>query len=153
MAEKKRKNGGKRPGAGRPKGAKNKKTTEVIAKATSQGVMPLDVMLHNMRKAHGAAEEIEKKIAAGDAEAVARKDELLLLRGEAETCAKDAAPYLHPRLSSIEHKTKPYDLSQLTEKQIDELERILRFADARGANGREAPPGGTGAAPGTRRVH
>lgn len=42
--------GGKRTGAGRPKGATNVRTRELAAKAAEGGIMPIDVML----KAHGA---------------------------------------------------------------------------------------------------
>ncbi len=71
--------GGPRPGSGRKPGASNKRTKEAVAKAQKAGKLPLDVMLEAMRAAYkkgGAA-------AAFD-------------------FAKDAAPYLHAKLSSIE---------------------------------------------------
>jgi hypothetical protein len=41
--------GGKRPGAGRPKGAKHKITESVIREAAKAGVTPLEYMLDVMR--------------------------------------------------------------------------------------------------------
>lgn len=76
--------GGKRPGAGRPRGAKSKATIErelrlqkSISRAT-EGISPLEVMLSSMRA--------------------------LWKEGQwAAACqiAKDVAPYVHPRLSAI----------------------------------------------------
>lgn len=71
--------GGKRKGAGRKPGAANKRTKAAVAKAEQEGLTPLEVMLQAMREAH------EK----GGAEA-------------AFPFAKDAAPYLHAKLSSID---------------------------------------------------
>lgn len=70
--------GGKRLGAGRPPGAKTKRTQELARAAAAAGVTPLEVMLETMRTHH----------AAGDLDA-------------ASAVAKDAAPYLHPRLAAI----------------------------------------------------
>ena len=69
--------GGARPGAGRPKGSKNKKTRELLEMAIASGITPLEVMLHNMRRHFKAG----------------RYD-------EASTIAAMAAPYLHPRLTA-----------------------------------------------------
>jgi hypothetical protein len=43
--------------------------------------------------------------------------------------AKDAAPYLHARLSNVTMQQQPPDLSNLTNEQLDELERLLAIAD------------------------
>jgi hypothetical protein len=75
------KNGGARPGAGRPKGSANKKTQEIVAKALEQGITPLEYMLGVMRDV------------AADTE---RRDDM----------AKACAPYLHPRLQAVEHSGK-----------------------------------------------
>lgn len=82
--------GGRRPGAGRPKGSKDGALTkrnirsaitkELIAKAKSDGVMPLQVMLEAMREYWDN----------GD-------------KASAASVAKDAAPYCHPKLANIEH--------------------------------------------------
>jgi hypothetical protein len=73
---------------GRQKGAKNKATIErenghaaIAAAAKAEGVTPLEVMLGAMREAW----------AAGDKDAAAN-------------FAKDAAPYVHPRLAAVDVK-------------------------------------------------
>jgi hypothetical protein len=65
--------GGKRPGAGRPKGARNKKTVALAAAIEASGLPPLDYMLAVMRN---PAEPQERRMAM----------------------AKAAAPYVHTRL-------------------------------------------------------
>lgn len=70
-------NGGKRPGAGRPKNAPNRKTREVVAAVEATGVTPLEYMLAVMRDVAS--------------EPAARLD-----------AAKSAAPYVHSKLSSVE---------------------------------------------------
>jgi hypothetical protein len=69
--------GGARPGAGRKPGYTTKKTREIADRAASEGITPLEFMLSILRN--------EDK---PDAE-----------RFEA---AKHAAPYIHPRLSTID---------------------------------------------------
>lgn len=71
--------GGKRAGAGRPVGAATQKTREVAKKASAEGITPLEYMLSVMRNE--------------EADAAHRND-----------MAKAAAPYVHPRLSNVEHK-------------------------------------------------
>jgi hypothetical protein len=91
--------GGSRPGAGRPKGATTRRTQEIAAKEFEK-VTPLEVMLANMRFAHERAEEVAKVVAGGSADPDTLK-ELLRLRQMAQDCAKDAAPYMHPRLNAV----------------------------------------------------
>ena len=71
--------GGKRQGAGRKPGATTTKTREIADKAAAGGITPLEFMLSVLRD----------ESAPTDA------------RFEA---AKQAAPYIHPKLSSIEAK-------------------------------------------------
>ena len=73
--------GGARPGAGRKPGGTNKKTREIAELAAAEGITPLEVMVLAMRR----------KYEAGDLDGAA-------------SIAKDAAPYMHPRLSSVESK-------------------------------------------------
>lgn len=73
--------GGKRPGAGRKPGAATQRTRDIADKAAADGVTPLEVMLATMRDAFDE----------GD-------------RDVALAAARDAAPYIHPRLSAIAHK-------------------------------------------------
>ncbi len=83
-------NGGARDGAGRKKGSPNKKTQEIIAKVESTGITPLDYMLAIMRKPD----------LPDDAETMAKLSHNNM-RFEA---AKAAAPYVHAKLASVEHK-------------------------------------------------
>ena len=69
--------GGARKGAGRPKGAATKRTREIADQAATEGLTPLEYLLSVMRN-DSAAE-------------AARLD-----------AAKAAAPYVHPRLSTVE---------------------------------------------------
>lgn len=75
--------GGKRPGAGRPAGAATQRTRAIADQAAAEDLTPLDVMLRAMRD-HASADRWD----------------------EAAVIAKDAAPYLHPRLSSIDVKAE-----------------------------------------------
>lgn len=77
--------GGRRPGAGRPKGTVNKLNDEVRAKALAGGVSPLDYLLAILR------DETKPQETRIDV-------------------AKAAAPYVHARLAAVEHsgdKDKP----------------------------------------------
>ncbi len=105
--------GGARPGAGRPVGSANKKTQEIVAKALQDGVTPLDVMLGNMRFAWDGCEDLlmrlNEKLQSKDSGAAETYDvfkEFMRMRQMAEECAKDAAPYVHPRLQAVEHSGK-----------------------------------------------
>jgi hypothetical protein len=69
--------GSPRPSAGRPKGVRNVKTVEQIAKVEAAGITPLEYMLGVLRDK--------------SAETALRMD-----------AAKAAAPYVHARLSAIE---------------------------------------------------
>ena len=69
--------GGARPGAGRKTGAATRKTREIAERAIEDGITPLEFMLNVMRDDSNE----------------------LAVRFQA---AKDAAPYIHPRLSAID---------------------------------------------------
>ena len=80
--------GGKREGAGRKPGSMTIRRREIIDEAAKDGITPVEVMLRAMRALWDAANngpdlDFEKAIAAC-------------------AIAKDAAPYLHPRLSNVE---------------------------------------------------
>lgn len=70
--------GGSRQGAGRKPGSATKKTREIADKAAAEGITPLEFMLQVMRNASG---EPRERLSAAVA----------------------AAPYMHPKLASIEH--------------------------------------------------
>lgn len=74
--------GGKREGAGRKRGALSKKTVEIATRAAEEGITPLEFLLSAMRD---EGQQFDKRLDA----------------------AKAAAPYMHARLSNIEHKTDP----------------------------------------------
>lgn len=95
--------GGARKGAGRKKGSQTKRTQEIIAVASAQGISPLEVMLDNMRFAHAQAAELLTKVATGNEPLDANLEDILKLRSVAQSCASDAAPYLHPRLANVQH--------------------------------------------------
>lgn len=73
--------GGRRVGAGRKPGSATKKTREIAEAALESGQSPLEYLLSIMRDPR--ADE-DKRI----------------------DCAKAAAPYIHPRLSSVEANVK-----------------------------------------------
>jgi len=95
--------GGARKGAGRPKGAASKKSQAIAAIALHEGISPLEVMLRAMRD-HATAGEW----------------------GKAAFIAKDAAPYVHPRLAAIEHTGK--DGGPIVTQEISDTERARRIA-------------------------
>lgn len=70
--------GGKRPGSGRKAGSTTTRTRQIADAAMADGITPLEYMLKLMRD----------------------DDEPTDVRFEA---AKACAPYVHPRLSAIEH--------------------------------------------------
>jgi hypothetical protein len=74
--------GGARPGAGRPVGSKNHRSAEVARQATEAGITPIEVMLSAMRDLWEEGTPEAKR--------------------EAARIAKDAAPYIHPRLATID---------------------------------------------------
>ena len=74
--------GGRRPGAGRPPGSKNRKSSEIAREAMEAGITPIEVMLSAMRDLWDEGTSEAKR--------------------EAARIAKDAAPYVHPRLASID---------------------------------------------------
>jgi len=81
--------GGKRPGAGRKKGAATKKTREIADKAAAAGITPLEYMLDILRAAPPKDAALDHK---------------LIIQAMRFEAAKAAAPYVHPRLQAIEHK-------------------------------------------------
>ena len=90
--ESKKIKGGKRAGAGRPKGAPNKATAARQAAVEASGLTPLDYLLSVMRD--------------GNEDLAARLD-----------AAKAAAPYVHPKLAALElsgNEQKPVSLKWAT---------------------------------------
>lgn len=72
--------GGRRTGAGRRTGSANKRTAAAKIIAVAQGITPAEVM-HKAMEVHYKAKRYD----------------------QAAEIAKDLAPYVHPRLSSVQH--------------------------------------------------
>lgn len=104
-------NGGVRPGAGRPKGAKVKRTQELIAKAVEGGITPMEVLLNDMRQYHGMVQEELTKLPEikDEKERADKSASLMKLQALARECAIAAAPYMHPKLSSVDAKVTVKD--------------------------------------------
>lgn len=87
--------GGKRPGSGRKPGTVSEATRrrkEIAEKALAEGISPLDVMLTTMRAVWAQAVDADGKVVN------------LGKAMQANIVAKDAAPFLHPRLSAVDAK-------------------------------------------------
>ena len=78
--------GGKRTGAGRPAGSKNKRTEDLARKAEALGVCPAEAMLLNIKWAMDKLED--------------DKSDQSELRDVIHKNAKDVAPYLYPKLAA-----------------------------------------------------
>lgn len=117
--------GGKREGAGRPAGAVTRRTREVAERALASGMTPLDIMLDNMRHFQQVALDAEATIEGLTAEEfseqvpadaspeeqfkflLAQVKKTVGLRQAAQDAARDAAPYIHPKLASVQHTGDP----------------------------------------------
>ena len=73
--------GGPRPNSGRKKGSKNVKSAEIARRCAEEGITPLEYMLNIMRD---PTQEFDTRMDA----------------------AKSAAPYIHPKLASVEQKVE-----------------------------------------------
>lgn len=145
--------GGRRPGAGRKAGAATKRTRAIVDQAVREGVTPLDVILKNMRFYDSRADEIIAAIVAGDVETppakskkskaskkgdedprIAELRRALNLRQLASEDAARAAPFVHARFSAITPPPRDplngYDLSKLSDDELDALEAISRKISA-----------------------
>lgn len=80
-------NGGKRPGSGRKAGVPNKRSAQTAAAAAASGITPLEFMLKTMRK----------KLPRGATSAEKAAHAVLT-----QQAARDAAPYVHARLSAVQ---------------------------------------------------
>ena len=88
--------GGKRSGAGRKANTPNKATKERQERVAATGATPLDVMIEAMRFHHAVA---EAALCLPKPDLAAAK----LAYEAAGAFAKDAAPYVHPRLQAVQH--------------------------------------------------
>jgi hypothetical protein len=108
------KRGDKRPpGAGRRRGSRNKRNLEIERRVAATGKTPLEVMLEAMRSYYEAG-DIDKAVAF----------------------AKDAAPYVHPRMASIDVGGKP-GAPPIETKDVSNVELARRIAFIFGQAARE----------------
>lgn len=118
---------GSKPGerrGGRKAGSANLKTRAIADKAAREGITPLEVLLRAML-------------------AELKQDNIK----EAAAYARDAAPYMHPRLSAVAAKVR--NIASLDELSDQELEALARaegvsdgaLAEASGGDAGEAPSG------------
>ena len=98
--------GGKREGAGRPAGAATVRTREIAERAVLDGLTPLEVMLFAMRT-HADGGDWDK----------------------AAEVAKYAAPYIHPRLSSLSVATTGPTVATATDAELDALIHAHQMED------------------------
>lgn len=96
--------GGKRDGAGRPAGAVTQKTREIAEGAVAEGITPLDYMLKILRDVTADT-----------------KDRMW--------AAEKAAPYVHAKLASVEHKGG-IDVTTQTKEQRDAAVAAATRADS-----------------------
>ena len=102
---------------GRKKGTPNKATAERQAQVAATGKTPLSIMLENMRLADAEAQSLTAILFGPDApqgeEAVALMSEMWKFRDAAQRYAKEAAPYVHPKLAAIQHEYRSEDGSAI----------------------------------------
>ena len=99
----KKSKGGARAGAGRKTGSLTKRTRQIAEAVATQGITPLEVMMKVMHQLYEEAGNVSKQD-LGDKE-LASEARIKLLN-MAATVGRHAAPYVHPRLSAIEHTGK-----------------------------------------------
>lgn len=99
----KKSKGGKRAGAGRKTGSLTKRTRQIAEAVATQGITPLEVMMKVMHQLYEEASNVQEE-ELGD-KALANEARIKLLN-MAATVGRHAAPYVHPRLSAIEHTGK-----------------------------------------------
>ena len=115
-------------GGVRPAGAATQRTREIANQEAESGrVLPLEVMLDNMRFYHDLAQRLTLEVLdMPDSEKVGasflmKLKRIISYRANSQACARDAAPYQHPTLKSIEHTgnaNKPIIL-QLVKDDMD----------------------------------
>ena len=129
--------GGKRAGAGRTAGAITKKTREVAERVTATGMSPLEVMIENMRHFQQVALDAEATLEGLTASEFSEQfppnatpeDQFKFLLAQvkktagfrqlAQDAARDAAPYVHAKLASIEVAGDPNKpLKHVIERRI-----------------------------------
>lgn len=125
-----------KPGAGRPVGSLSKRTLAIRAvadQAIQAGITPLEVMLENMRFYHEKADVLLTAILAGIKGSKKPMELLELLKDlgshkdKAQSCAVDAAPYVHARLSA---STISGEITHKHEEALQAFKTIEHALDA-----------------------
>jgi hypothetical protein len=99
----KKSKGGKRPGAGRKTGSLTKRTRQIAEAVATQGMTPLEVMMKVMYQLYEEAANVQEE---GLSDKAIVNEARIKLLNMAATVGRHAAPYIHPRLSAIEHTGK-----------------------------------------------
>lgn len=96
--------GGPRPNSGRKRGTLSSRTQEIIANFTADGKTPIQIIIEAMRYYDNLAEQEALKIIGVELNDENREtfQQVIALKNAAVSCAKDAAPYMHPKLANIE---------------------------------------------------
>jgi hypothetical protein len=128
--------GGKREHAGRKAGSLTKRNRETAEQAIATGKTPLDVMLANMRYYQSAADDADailKGKTAAEIIGMRPADEPMTIEDQVQTilaqvmknsgvrdrataCAKEAAPFIHARISPVEANKRTDDFVPLVER-------------------------------------
>jgi hypothetical protein len=109
--------GGARAGAGRKEGSLTKRTREIAEIAAAKGISPLEVMMNTMMELYKEANNCsgvssrhhdhgDRVNEHDDGHDTMITENRIKLLNMAATIARHAAPYVHPRLSAIEHTGK-----------------------------------------------
>lgn len=121
--------GGNRPGAGRKRNSPNKASIARQAKVAATGVTPLEVIIADMRFHHEAAQRERRKGAKAD------KGKIASELAAAREAAKDAAPYVHPRLQAVQHTGAnggPIETKDVSDSRESLERKLARIAAASG---------------------
>ena len=121
---------------GRKPGLADRRTADIAVQAALKGITPIEVMLDNMRFAHESAldlvssinkmmakGQIERKLGEGSETVLDMYREMLRLRSMAQDCAQGAAPYIHPKYTTIQLTDKdeaPIPFSVVRREIIDQ---------------------------------
>ncbi len=105
--------------AGRPKGAVNRRSREILAEAQERGVDPIQVMFEAIKHFMERAKETTGE----------EQDGPML---SAVSVAKETARFCHPKLRAVEISAKPTP-DRLTPYTLDELDARLQALRAQEA--------------------
>lgn len=133
--------GGKREGSGRPARTPNKVSTERVQRAAAEGPLPAENLNALARTATSMAARYQRlipdDITKADPKVVASLKEWMQLAGQLGALA---APYFNYRLSAVKIEDRRVDLTQLTDKELEQFESLYARASAprSGAGGESA---------------